>query len=122
MYLWWKKWNSDQCLNNHKCQWECKKRFVCEKDYIWNRDACSCENGQYLVTIMDDSAIMCDEIIDAEAKLYNLEKKTFPTKFNEKKQPLKHKICKFSLTFLLITKVLLRAVNIYCYFLKKHLF
>ena len=33
----------------------------------------SCENGKYLVSIMDDSAIMCDEVIesydeDVEAK------------------------------------------------------
>ena len=34
---------------------------------------------------MDDSAIRCDEIIDAEAKSYNEETKTIPTNFNEKK-------------------------------------
>ena len=34
---------------------------------------CNCENGKYLASIMDDSAIMCDKII-AE---------TVPTSFNE---------------------------------------
>ena len=33
---------------------------------------------------MDDSAITCDEIIDAEANLYDSETKTAPTNFKEK--------------------------------------
>ena len=47
-----------------------KKRHVCEKNYIWNPATGSCENGKYLASIIDDSAIMCDEIIkvDTEAK------------------------------------------------------
>ena len=52
---------------------------------------------------MDDSVIMCDEVIEsygknAEAKLYN-KIKTIPTNFNEKKQPVKHKISIFYLHF-----------------------
>ena len=31
-------------------------------DYVWNRTTCSCENGKYLASIMDDSVIMCDVI------------------------------------------------------------
>ena len=47
---------------------------------------------------MDNSAIMCDEIIesyeeDAEAKLYD------ETNFNEKKQPVKSKISIFYFHF-----------------------
>ena len=38
---------------------------------------------------MDDSAIMCDEIIDAEAKLNDEETKTIPTNFNKKICPVK---------------------------------
>ena len=45
---------------------ECKKRHVCEKDYIWNPDTCNCENGKYLASIMDDSEIICDEVVDAD--------------------------------------------------------
>ena len=31
-----KKYNSDQWWNNDKCQCECKKRHLCEKEYVWN--------------------------------------------------------------------------------------
>ena len=30
------KFNSDQWWNKNKCRCECKKRQVCEKDYILN--------------------------------------------------------------------------------------
>ena len=39
-----------------------KKHHKCEKDPA----ACSCENGKYLASIIDNSVITCDEIIDAE--------------------------------------------------------
>ena len=76
--------NLGQWWNNDKCWCECKKRRVCEKDYVWNPATCNCENGKYLASIMDDSAIMCDEIIvsykeDEEAKSYG------KSNFNEKK-------------------------------------
>ena len=29
--------------------------------YVWNPATCNSENGKYLASIMDDSAIMCDE-------------------------------------------------------------
>ena len=48
--------------------WECKKCHVCEKDYVWNPSTCTCENGKYLPSIMDDSTIICDEVVEAEAK------------------------------------------------------
>ena len=43
---------------------------------------------------MDDSTIVCVEIINAEAKSYDEE-----TNFIEKKQPAKHKISIFYLPF-----------------------
>ena len=49
-------------------------------DYVCNRTTCSCENGKYLASIMDDSVIMCDEIIES----YNEGTKTVTTNFNEK--------------------------------------
>ena len=52
-----RKHNSDQWWNNDKCQSECKKHHLCEKDYVWNPATCSCENGEYLVSIIVDSAI-----------------------------------------------------------------
>ena len=63
-----RKCNSGQWWNDNKCRCECKKRYVCRKDYIWNPDKCSCENEKCLLSIMDDSTIMCNEAIDAEAK------------------------------------------------------
>ena len=50
-----KKCNSDQWWNKDKC----------EKDYIWNRSTCNCKNVKYLASIMEDSTISCDEIIES---------------------------------------------------------
>ena len=72
-----RKYHSYQWWNNNKCLCECKKRRVCQKDYIWNPSTCICENGKYLASIMDDSAIMCDEV--------NKETKAIPANLNEKK-------------------------------------
>ena len=68
---------------------------VCEKDYIWNPAASSCENGKYLAIIMDDSAIACGEIIDK----YVEEAKTISKNFNEKKATCKIQISLFYLYF-----------------------
>ena len=82
--------NAVQWCNNHKWWCDCEKRHLCEKEYIWNPSTCSCENGKYLASTMDDSAIMCDEIIDAEAKSNSNAKsneeeaKPVPANFNEK--------------------------------------
>ena len=44
------------------------KNIMCAKKiYFWNLATCSCENGKYVGSIIDDSVIMCDEIIK-EAK------------------------------------------------------
>ena len=57
-----RKCNSSQWWNNDKCQCECKKRYVCEKDYVWNPALCNNENGNNLASIM--AKITCDETID----------------------------------------------------------
>ena len=46
-----------------------------EKGYIWNPATRSSKNGKYLATIIDDSVITWDEIIEKT--------KTVPTNFNE---------------------------------------
>ena len=61
-----------------------------KKDYIWNHVTC-CKNGKYLASIIDDSVITCDEILDAEAKLQDEETETIPTKFNGKNIAIKAK-------------------------------
>ena len=100
-----------QWWNNDKCWCECKKHHICEKDYVWNPATCNCENGKYLASIMDDSAIICDEVI----KSYDEEIKTIPTNFNEKNITCKTQNFYILLAFLLITITLLIAVSIYCY-------
>ena len=41
------------------------KKFVYGKKIVWNPSSCSCENGKYLPSILNDSAIICDEVIDS---------------------------------------------------------
>ena len=36
------KCSSNQWWNNDKCQCECNKQHICEKDYVWNPSACIC--------------------------------------------------------------------------------
>ena len=114
-----RKRNSDQWWNNDKCCCKCKTRDVCEKNYVWNPATFSCENGKYSASIMDDSTIICDEVIDedVEAKS-NDEIKTIPTNFNERKTTYKAQNIYILLAFLLITIALLIAVSIYCYLIK----
>ena len=57
-----RKSNSDHWWKNDKCRYEYKKCHVCEKDYIWNPATCSCQNGKYLASFIDDSATACDEL------------------------------------------------------------
>ena len=46
------------------------------------------ETWKYLASIMDDLAIVCDKVTDAEGKSYD-EIKTIPTNFNEKEATCK---------------------------------
>ena len=56
------------------------------KKCVWN--PAKCQNGKYLPSIMDDSAIIGDEVIES----YDEEIKTIPTSFDEKKnQFVKHR-------------------------------
>ena len=45
-------------------------------NYIWNPATCSCKNGKYLASIIDDSVITCDQMIE--------ETKTITRNFYEK--------------------------------------
>ena len=74
---------------------------------------------------MDDSAIICDEVIDAdtdveaksngEGKSNDQETKTVPRNFNEKNITCKMHNFYILLAFFKITIALLIAVSIYCY-------
>ena len=72
------------------------------------------ENGKYLESIVDHSAITCDEVIES----YDEETETIPTNFNEKKSACKMQNLYILLTFLLTTIALLIAVSIYYYLIK----
>ena len=98
-----RKCNSDHWWNKDKCWCKCKKNHICEKDYIWNPSICIWENGKYLASIMDDSVITCDEIIE-EIVLTN---------FNEKKATCKTQSFYISLAFLSIIIASFIAVSIY---------
>ena len=102
-----RKCNSDQWWKNDKCRCQCKNFHLCEKSYVWNPATCNCENGKYLASIMDDSVITCDEIIDVEEK-----------NFDEKNITCKTQNFYILLAFLLITITLLIAVSIYYYLIK----
>ena len=100
-----KERNSDQLWNNDKCQCEYKKYHVFEK----NPPTCSCKNRKSLASVMDDSAIICDEVIDGdadtqaklqdEAKSNGKEIKIVRANFNEKNITYKTQICLFFLAF-----------------------
>ena len=66
---------------------------------IYESKTYSCENGKYVASIMDDSAITCDEIIAS----YDEETKTIPKYFNEKKATCKMQSFYILLVFLSIT-------------------
>ena len=80
-----------------------------EKDYVCNLATCFCENGKYLVSIIDDSTVMCNEVMET----YNEETKAISTNFNEKKATCKTQNFHILLAFLLIAIKLLIAVRIY---------
>ena len=91
-----------------------KKNHVCKEDYVWDPSKCVCKNIKYLASIMDNSSIICDEVIE----LYDEEIKTIPTNFNEKKVTCKVQSFYILLAFLLITIALLIAGSVYCYLIK----
>ena len=74
----------------------------------------SCENANYFPSILDDSAIACDEIIEPR----NEGTKPIPTNFSKKKATCKSQNFYILLAFLLITLALLIVVSIYCYLIR----
>ena len=45
------------------------------KRLYWNLSTCSCENGEYLTRITNDSAIKCDEVTESYDKETHFYKK-----------------------------------------------
>ena len=46
-----------------------KKKSGVQKDYIWNPSTCTCKIGKYLASIIDDSVITCNEIMETTIKI-----------------------------------------------------
>ena len=61
----WIKCNSDQCWNKDNCWCECNKRHGYENDYVLNPSTYNCKNGKCLASIMHNSAIMYNEVIES---------------------------------------------------------
>ena len=108
------KCNSDEWWNNDKLWCEGKKHHVFKINHAWIPATCVCENGKYLASNMDDSAIICNEVIESSDEKI----KTIPTNFNKKKAISKTQSFYILFAFLLITTALLIAVSVYCYLIK----
>ena len=85
-----RKCSLNQKWNNNKCWCECrnlKEHHVCKRDYIWSPATCNCENGKYLASIIDDSVITSDEIIEETKTIgtKTVPTKTVPSNFNQKR-------------------------------------
>ena len=83
-----RKCNSYQKWNNDKCRCECKKHHIWEKYYIWNPATYSFKNGKYLASVVDDSVITCDEIINADVEVEWQKIKNYYNKFQWEKSNL----------------------------------
>ena len=102
------KCNSNQWWYNDKCWCECKKHYIFEKDYVWNPSTCNCENRKYLASIINDSVILCNDIIDAKETNFNAKNVTCKnTKFL-------YFICPFiNYHFIYLINIYLYFINIY---------
>lgn len=52
--------NSSQKWSNRTCQCVCENYRMCKNDYSWSPGTCTCENGKYVKSTVDESAIMCN--------------------------------------------------------------
>ena len=83
-----------------------------EKGYFCNPAICNYKNGKHVESIIGDSVVICNEIIDTT--------KTILIKIYLTKTVTKCALINFyiSLFFLLITIALLIATSIYCYLIE----
>ena len=81
--------HSNQNWNNKTCQYEYKNYHTWKKDYSWNPSKCTCENGKYLKSNVDDSKIVYNEIIYAidivSTKMTNTIPKNMSINYHNKK-------------------------------------
>ena len=79
-----RKCNSNGKWNNDTCWCECKKDHICKNDHTCIPFPCSFKNEKYLASIIDDSVVICDEIIDVKPKSNDEKAKAITINFNEK--------------------------------------
>ena len=97
MQRWRTKLQVRSIVEYDKCLCECKKRHVSEIDNVWNPAACNDENRTCLASIMHDSVITSDKIIE----------ETVSRNWNEKNGTFKTQNFYILLDFLLISIALL---------------
>ena len=62
-----RKWKLNQKWNNNKCWCECKslkEHCLCKKGYFWIPATSSWRNVKYAGSIIGNSVVLCDEIIE----------------------------------------------------------
>ena len=95
-----KKYNANQKWNNNECWCDCEHvKNICEKESYLELCNMYWENGKYVGSIIDDSVIICDEIVEGTRLVT-----TYNTSTN----------VYVLLAFSLITMAFLIAVSIYC--------
>ena len=93
--------------------WKPKRTSCVQRNCVLNSATCSYKNGQYVGSIIDNSVVICNEIIK--------ETKTIPTKSTSIKAVLTKCTSKnfyIVLGFLLNNIPLLIAAIIFCFFIK----
>ena len=89
---------------------------MCKEDYGWNPTTCICENGKYPGSIINNSVIRCDEIINAVGNVST----TMSTNFYKKK--VRYNMDLYILHTVLLVIILLLIIALNCYHYKKHIF
>ena len=86
-------------------------KIMCKNNYSWNPSVCIFEDSRYLKSIVDNSVIVCDEVIDVMDSASRLSINSDDKKLTHKNNCLIH-------TILLIIICLLLLVDIYirCYY------
>ena len=72
-------------LSNRVCISNKFERTSLVQNIIWNPDTCSCKNGKYLGSIIDDWIITCDEVINAAENKLKYVMSTLSINFHNKK-------------------------------------
>ena len=119
-------YNSNQKCNNKACQCKCKSYRKCLKDYSWNPSTCICEISRYLKSIVDESVIVCDEIINVTDSASKIVTNTIPTSvtsiasINSDDKKVRYKMDYYILYTVSLVIILLFIIAIICYHYAKH--